>query len=163
MAHNSYDLLESWKAVPGINEAGDDVEAAHLMDWVHQAREALAQSKRLAVGDVTLGQVFAYAPTGADGIWPHPAVREVIESVQSRELESGFRTGIFNSRGVFSKSLGEGGEQERALAAKYRGYADALLGSAPRTAGALRRVAEGYQRNALQEDQEAELREDLGH
>lgn len=161
-ARNGYHLLDSWETLPGINEAGDDVDVSYLMDWVHRAREGLTATQRLAVGDITLGNVLAHAPGGADGVWPHPAVREVIESVQSPDLDRGFRTGIFNSRGVYSKGLDEGGAQERELAVRYQGYADALRGGAPRTAAVLRYVAERYRGDALQEDQEAELREDLG-
>ena len=103
--------------------------------------------------------LLAYAPAGTDAIWPHPAVREVIDRLASANLESGIASGVYNSRGVVTKSPYEGGAQERAIAARYRGYADALAITNPQTAGLLRRIAEDYERDAQREDDRAEQRD----
>lgn len=126
--------MDSWETLPGSNATGDDIDSEYLANWIREAREGLTREGRLTVGDITLGQLFAHAPAGADGTWPHPAVREVIETKQSHHIESGFRTGIFNSRGFVSKHYNEGGEQERVLADRYQEFAEAVQGSAPRTA-----------------------------
>lgn len=111
---------------------------------------------RLELRDITLGEVFANAPSEEDGSWPCIPVREVIEEVESRELENGFATGIANKRGIFSKSLGEGGKQERALATKYEAYAKACQSMYPRTAAVLMRVAVNYINEGQSEDARAE-------
>jgi hypothetical protein len=99
---------------------------------------------------------------GADGAWPHPAVRDVIEEVGSADLERGIEVGVYNGRGVVTKHPLEGGMQEHQLAERYAGFAPAVADRWPRTAAMLRRLAEGYRVDARREDQEAELREDLG-
>lgn len=50
------------------------------------------------------------------------------------------------------------GDQERALAAKYRSMADALATAHPHTAAVLRAVAESYQRDGVEGDAERKLR-----
>ena len=57
----------------------------------------------------------------------------------------------------FTKSLGEGGKQERKLAGRYDQFADALRLKWPRTAAMLKRIAQGYIREASREDLRSEL------
>lgn len=74
----------------------------------------------------------------------------------------GFNSGCFNKRGVHSRGVFDGGDQERDLAAYYRKQATALQISHPRLAGMLNRVAESYDRHGLMEDLEVRLRRE-GH
>ena len=73
-------------------------------------------------------------------------------------FRSGFATGLFNLGGPYSKSLDAGGQQEREVAATYERYAKACEFSWPRTAAALRRVAQSYLDMAEREDAEARMR-----
>lgn len=82
--------------------------------------------------------------------------------VHSDELEKGLSIGVYNSRGVFSRSIGEGGVLERSLAERYEGLATAIADSAHRTARMLRGIAESYRSEAAHEDRSASLEEDLG-
>jgi len=151
-----YKLLESWNQIPGLTEEGR-VDLEQLRSWVLQARTACQQSGRGTIGDQKIGKVLAYAPKTPDGIWPDLGVREVIEEVSSRELELGIEIGVYNKRGVWSKSVGEGGLQERQLAETYRNYATAVGDTHPRTGAMLRRIADGYDSDAHREDIRAEL------
>lgn len=159
-ARRGYDLLQSWRTVPGTREDGE-VDAEVLTNWIEQARAAASGGGRVVIADQTIGQMLSGSPAGADGSWPHRAVRDVIECVASTELEHGFAIGVANSRGIFSKSLTEGGVQERALADRYAGFAAVIVDRWPRTAATLRRIADQYRADAEREDREAELREDL--
>ena len=151
-----YKLLKSWNQVPGLTEEGR-VDLEQLRNWVLQARTACQLSGRGTIGDQKIGEVLAYAPNAPDGIWPDVAVREIVEEVSSRELELGIELGVYNKRGVWSKSIGEGGLQERQLAEIYRNYAAAVGDTHPRTAAMLRRIADGYHSDAYREDIRAEL------
>jgi len=62
-----------------------------------------------------------------------------------------------NARGVTSRGVYDGGQQERELAGRYRDWAKATAGSWPRTSRVLRRLAEDYERDAQREDERAEL------
>ena len=147
--------------MPGSTDDGR-IDVGVLREWVRRARAATTASGRGAVADGQIGQVLSGSPMGVDSAWPHIAVRDIIEEVASAELESGIEIGKYNSRGVVSRQIGEGGVQERQLAERYAGFASAVGDRWPRTAAMLRRMAERYRTDARREDQDAELREDLG-
>ena len=69
-------------------------------------------------------------------------VRELIEDLHSQGFEEGMHTGKFNSRGITSRPMGDGGTQERQLAAKHRACADQISDLWPRTGALLRQMAE---------------------
>lgn len=160
-ARLGYSLLQEWRTVPGQQDNGA-VDADHLREWIGAARERLQEVGRYTVGLHTIGQVLSGSPADPDGTWPCAAVRDIIEDLASSDLEEGIRIGVYNSRGVVTKDPSAGGAQERALAEKYDGLAAAVSTTHPRTARLLRRIAEGYRRDARREDFESELVEDLG-
>ena len=67
----------------------------------------------------------------------------------------GFAVGIFNKRGAYLKSLTDGGQQERELAAKYDAWTQACQIEWPRTAKVLDRIARRYEEQARREDEVA--------
>ena len=155
IALNAYRLLDSWKSVPGLNEDGQ-LDADRLRAWVSRARAELSRLKRRAVGDSQIGRVLAYSPADADGPWPAIRIRDLLEELQSPELENGLKVEIYNQRGVTTRGLESGGAQERELAARYRADADRLADRWPRTAALLRSVSDSYEREARREDEDAE-------
>jgi hypothetical protein len=89
-------------------------------------------------------------------------VRDLIEQISSADLEQGIEHGRYNRRGVVTKSLYEGGHQERQIAEHYERDARTVADQWPRTAVMLRRMAALYREEAARGDREAELRQDLG-
>lgn len=154
------ELLRSWNTLPATDEAGE-VDREELRRWVREAHEAVAQEGREPAGLQEIGKALSAAPRGEDGIWPHPAVREVVEDWESDHLEQGLALGRINSRGVVTKDPFEGGDRERALAEAYEDDARTLADRWQRTASVLRRLAQDYRRWGDKEDIEAELRQDL--
>jgi hypothetical protein len=150
-------LLSSWKKVPG-SKPGEALDGDALFRWVTSARELCRSSGRLSVCDIKIGEVLAYAPGETDGTWPCVAVRDVIEEIESDELLRGFEIGIFNKRGVHSRSPFEGGDPERKLAKTYADHAETIAPEWPRTAAALQRLAKQYEADARREDERAESR-----
>ena len=67
--------------------------------------------------------------------------------------------GVHNQRGVSTRGMNDGGEQERELVKKYSAYAEKCKVSWPRTAIALRRIAEHYELQAKWQDEHAEARD----
>ena len=159
-ARNAYRLLHDWRTIPG--QDGGQVDADALNGWVDRARAALSERHRLEVGDMTLGEVLSGSPSDPDGTWPTTAVRDLIERLESAELEEGLRLGVYNSRGVTVRDPLEGGSLERGLAQRYEGLASAVVSAWPRTADILRQLANEYYAEARQEDVSAGVREDLG-
>lgn len=160
-ANRADDLLKSWRTVPGMTEDGS-IDSEMLKSWVRRAREATTASGHERIGDKIIGQALSGSPSDADGTWPHVAVRDVIEEVASRELELGLELAVYDSRGVVTKHPFEGGAQERQLVERYASSASAISDRWPCTAAMLRRITDQYRAEARREDQEAELREDLG-
>lgn len=157
----AYGLLQSWRAIPG-SPPGRTIDQTRLQDWVRDARELLAASHRTKVGDLLLGETLSGSPEGGDGLWPAEPVRDVIELVESEELERGIAVGVANSRGATWRGLREGGKQEWALHERYERLADGVNDRWPRTAAMLRRIAQSYRWEAEEEDKRAALSEELG-
>ena len=88
-------------------------------------------------------------------MWPCEAVCEAMEAIASPEIGRGFQIGVYNSRGFHAR--GEGGEQERELAAKYRRWAERLHFDFPFVGGVLEDIAASYEREAWWEDSEATI------
>jgi len=158
-ARVAYELLDSWHALPGVDTEGV-VNEDTLRDWALGARRILHDQNRQEIGDQCIGHVLRYAPNGADEAWPHEAVRHLIEELQSDHIERGIESEVTNSRGVTSRGVFEGGDQERALAQQYRVWAETVQTRWPRTAAMLRRIAEHYEWEARHHDDDAERHED---
>ncbi len=156
LAAHAYAVLTGWKGYPGRTADGQ-IDVTTLDDWVVRARLLLSEFGRADIGDEVIGESFAYCPVGEDGVWPAEPVRDMIERIGSQELENGFLIGRLNSRGVTSRGVYDGGQQERDLAAQYRDWATITAGSWARTTRILRSIADGYERDARRQDAEAEL------
>ncbi len=158
---NAYHLLHDWNRIPGTRIDGT-VEFENLMDWVKAVRDACRESGHLYVCESQIGQKLAYAPAetedSSDDAWPCIAVRDVLEEVDSEAMFNGFQIGIFNKRGVVTRSPYAGGGSERKLQEKYESYAKKLAIDWPSTATCLQRLADDYGARAKQEDAGAELR-----
>ena len=82
-------------------------------------------------------------------------MRELLEEVRNDRIEKGLLTGLVNQRGVTSRGLSDGGEQEWELAESCRRRAKTSE-EWPRTRKLLLRLADHYEREARSEDEEAE-------
>ncbi len=154
VASQAWRLLESWGQLPGEDKG--EIDANVLSEWVDEAHRLAVQAERGAIGDQYIGKLLAHSPVGKDGVWPHSAVRDVIESMRNSKLETGVIIGVHNSRGVTSRGMMDGGNQERDLAKRYNGWAEATKFDYPRTSAMLREIARSYENHARDFDEEAE-------
>ena len=139
--------------MPGTNDEGR-VDSEALNRWLTEVRALLEDADRLDIGELQIGDVFAHAPSDADGTFPTRPVRDVLEAAPNDRLERGFVIGLHNKRGVTSRGLTDGGQQEYDLAERYDAWAKAVESTHPRTAGALRSVAESYREEGRRNDDE---------
>lgn len=159
LAERGYKLLDALERIPGQDEP-EDRQAGRLAGWVKTVRDACAKLGRGDIADVCLGKLLSSAPVGSDGVWPCEPVRQVMEDIQSERISEGAHTGLYNSRGVVWR--GEGGNQERELAEKYRGWAVALQYSHPFVSSTLlMSMVRTYEHEASREDMEAGIRRRL--
>jgi hypothetical protein len=158
-AERGYKLLDAIRRVPGHDDLGE-LRADLLAKWIKVVRDACAELGRAEVADISLGGLLSNAPTGGDGVWPCEPVREVMEEIQSVKISDGARTGLYNARGAHFR--GEGGDEERELAAKYREWADALRYTHPFLSSTLlMTMVKTYEYEASREDTEAGIRRRL--
>ncbi len=154
-ARLGYQILQSFKTVPGFIDNAEDVN--HLRAWISEVRRLANEADRADITDQQIGQVLAHAPNDpSDGAWPTTSVRNLIEEVSSKQIETGIAVGRYNMRGVFTKGLFDGGNQERALADEYRSWSK-LVTQWPRTASMLAEIAESWLRSAHQADTQMQL------
>jgi hypothetical protein len=156
----AYRLLEKLSRIPGHNRQGD-LEAARILEWLNRVRVACSELARGDVCDIQLGKLLSKAPVDSDGVWPCEPVREAIESLPTEKLCDGILNGLMNSRGAHWRARGEGGEQERQLAAQYAAWARALEFKYPRVTKILKEMVRTYEHQANREDTESSIRKRL--
>ncbi len=160
-AGNGWQLLHSWKKIPGLkNDATIDENTLNC--WIEKARELCMGTNRLEIGDQHIGMILANSPADKNNNWPPEPVCKVIETIKSKDINTGFSIQVYNNRGVVSKSRYEGGEQERKLSDKYRKMAENITTKFPQTALILFNIAEGYEEEAKLEDTKTHKR-NLGY
>ncbi|MQR02352.1 hypothetical protein [Glaciimonas soli] len=153
-ARLSYDLLSTFHTIPGASAEGVDMTT--LNDWIHKVRNHAKETMRVDITDQYIGTLLAHCPFDhMDKLWPHTSMRSLLEVLNNDEIERGIVIERFNMRGVHSRAIGEGGAQERELAAKYRNWADGM-NSFRRTYAMLQSIADDWDSQASSEDVRAE-------
>ena len=159
MAMAAHRVLDGIKRIPGEDEDGT-IQVKPLTSWITEVRQHCRNHGRANIGDQLIGQLLARAPEGKHGEWPCEAVCHAMEGIASLHIGRGFEIGVYNSRGV--QWRGEGGLQERELAATFRDMAERLHFEFPYIGGLLENIANGYEREANLWDSEAEKDKRLG-
>ena len=147
----AYRLLENVRRLPGADDEGR-IDPHVLSRWVSEARRLCGEHGRAEIGDSRIGQLLSRARSEENGAWPCRAVCEVLATIASQDITRGFEVGVYNARGVVSRSLDQGGAQERELSGRYRAWAERLVFDYPYVANILERIAKGYDREAERED-----------
>ena len=158
LATNARRLLERMQRIPGT-DAQENINPDELKTWLGQVRSRCARLGRADIGDQTIGKLLSWAPEDEDGVWPCRPVCEALESMTSDQVSKGFVVGTLNHRGVYVNN--KGGDQERDLAARYRGLASKLTYEYPYASRVLDRIAADYEHQAQREDIEFDVRERL--
>lgn len=147
---SAYRLLREWSAPPGCQQDGGFTGRA-LAAWLERVKAACTESGHLAIALSRVGQVLVYAPPDPDGLWVHRSVATVLNAKDAEAMRDGFRTQLFNLRGVHSPT---GGKEERELGEKYRRQAEEVEDRGyHRLASSLRELADSYDRDAEREAQ----------
>ncbi|HEV2746621.1 MAG TPA: HigA family addiction module antitoxin [Allosphingosinicella sp.] len=158
-ASHSYKLLEAIELLPGQENGA--LDAGRLVAWIEQARTSFKALARQDIGDQMIGKILSKAPPAEDGVWPCLPVRNALEEVITDHIEQGLHVALRNARGVHWR--GEGGSQEREIAAKYRAWADAMEYTHPKVAAIHRRLEKSYLREAEWEDNDAKIARRMRH
>jgi hypothetical protein len=157
-AEIAYKVLDSWQRLPWTFTSGA-IDYSAMLAWTKSALDLAKANGRRDVAAREIGKLLAYSPIDEeDQVWPTREVRELIEELADAELESALVIELFNKRGVHSRPVDGGGDQERQLAAQAMEAADALQAEWPRTAQMLRENAKQWLWHAGSEDTRASER-----
>lgn len=148
---NVYHLFSVAQFCP--SEKNGVVPKEDLFQWIEAFQTGLRNIHRENLFGSLLGRVLANSPVGQDNYEPAEAVRDAIERWPSEDLIRSYRTAIYNKRGVFTVT---GGDGERQLAERYKRNAEYLNLKWPQTAQIYYDLYEIYLREAESERSEAE-------
>lgn len=156
----AYDLLRTWKQIPGVNESGK-IDHEFLNDWVNKVRKLSGECSRAEVTDKRIGEVLAQYPEN-DNYWPPDEICNLIERINTESIKSSFTSATYYKRGSYSKSLYEGGKRERKIAKYFSDLATNHRNKYPQVASLLEKLSNAYTNDAKEEDESA-TRDKLEH
>jgi len=150
-----YKLLDGWKTIPGVDEA-NNIDVKFLRNWIKEARALCKENGRLKHANYRIGKILAHYPEGAE-IWPPEPICEIIDTINSRNLNDGFSETTHNKRSFSSRGPFDGGTREKNLAAYFKELAIKVAVKYPITSSILENISKGYERDAIKEDNSAAL------
>ncbi|MDO9208820.1 MAG: hypothetical protein Q7T91_11270 [Sulfuricurvum sp.] len=154
-ATTAYNLIDKVTLVPGQDQKIIDVNI--LRNWISDAQKLFIEADRIDIGNDQIGKILSIAPVGSDGIWPHEAIREILEEFTDEHISTAFIVGKSNKRGITTRAYDEGGNQEYVIADRYKLNAKALELLFPTTSKILHEMSEDYVRRGKWEDERNEI------
>jgi hypothetical protein len=146
MALNAWRLLHEWKIPPGTLENGT-FNGEQFRAWLLRVKELSAKSGHLEVSLITIGEVLIHAPDDPKGLWIHREIAKALNDREAENMRRGYKTAIFNSRGVHW--VDPSGKPEKELAEQYRIKAEEVENNGfQRLAETMRNLADGYEKEA---------------
>ena len=152
-------VLDGWRGCPGMTADGE-LDAAVMQQWVEAARQGLAAADLSGAGDYEIGRLLANSPEDENGTWPLPAVCALIDEVGSDNLDKGFIAGMCCGLMLSVRGVYDGGQQEHECAQRYHALSKQIRSTSRHTARLLKKAANRYEERAIQEDDQAEARQD---
>tara|TARA_R110002012_G_scaffold300131_1_gene499652 strand:- start:2923 stop:6717 length:3795 start_codon:yes stop_codon:yes gene_type:complete len=156
----AYQLLSSWKKIPGVDENGS-IDKVRLNAWIDYVRQKAQEISRLEVADLQIGQVLASYPENVD-FWPPEEICEIIERINTQSIKSNFSTATHNKRSFSTRGPFDGGDIERGHAAYFQKLYEKVKPKYPNVAEILSRLSKSYLVEARRMDERAE-RDKLEH
>ncbi len=150
----AFELLHSWKQIPGMDE-DFNINEDFLWQWIKKVRAFAESYGKLNIADAYIAEVLAQFPKSKDN-WPPDVICNVIESINTDSIKRNFYTAIINNRGVTSRGVFDGGDQERTLVEYYRNISEIHKNKFPAVSSIFDDLANRYEEQAKREDESAE-------
>jgi hypothetical protein len=116
IADNAYHLLNNWKTAPGVDKQGI-FNKDNFNNWLARTKEICAKSDHLDIALIKIGRVLVNSPEDSSGLWINKTIAIALNEKNARKMREGYRSGIFNSRGVHK--IDPTGKPELELSEKY--------------------------------------------
>jgi hypothetical protein len=146
IASNAYRLLMEWHFPPGIQLDGS-YNGDAFGTWLDAVKKDCTATGHLEIAMTILGHVLIYVPPDESGLWINRFAAAALNAKDAEDMRNGFRTELYNSRGVHY--VDPTGKPEKDLADKYRVQAEAVEDAGyHRFAAMLRGLAASYEQEA---------------
>ncbi len=155
ISEHSFELLSSWKTIPGSEKDGI-INSAALNEWIFHVSNKLKEYDLDRMAMEYLGKTFYYAPKDKDGFFISRIVAAYLQKEEMDSARMGYELEAYNSRGVHF--VDPTGKPEFELEEKYKDYADeADKEGYFRFAVTLRNIASSFHRHALENIEDSRL------
>lgn len=146
IAANAWHLLHNWRIPPGMQEDGS-FDQDYFSGWLERVKKICSESGHLGVAFNNIGSVLIHCPSSPDGLWINKIVADTLNAKDADDMRCGFRSKLFNSRGVYT--IDPTGKPERELAKKYWQQAEDVENAGyHRLAATFRDLAKNYDHHA---------------
>lgn len=145
--------------IPGYSYKTRTFDSIEFSKWV-KLLLTLAKDQKYLKGTIcAVSRILAKTPIDEDGIWPHKALRDIIELEKNPELEEQTAIERMNQRGCTVRGINEGGKKEREIASKIHSNIQTISNIYPRTARMLTIIERDYENYADRLDLDVKERE----
>lgn len=158
MGECAFYILFFGKNLVSFKDSNGTIDETFMCQYIEQLYKLAEERKRLGVINNIIGSILGDIPR--DENYPPKALCELVERLNSDEVDRHISIRIINSRGVTSRSYKEGGGQERAIVAKFEKYKEKTKLLYPRMTKILDSLIKNYSEEATRMDDEASI-EDL--
>lgn len=151
--NNTY-ILSTLRKTPFVDN-DNEIDEVALNNYIDQL-QALGTIKRKIKGvNTVIGELLGNYPEIED--YPPTAICDIIERLNNKEVNNGFRTRIYNKRGVTVRPALEGGTLEIREAKKYKRYADKVRYTHPIVCRIFDDLSTDYYHMAKEEDTKVKI------
>ena len=157
LAECAFRIYYDLHTCPCVDACGAVDEPA-LKAYISELYRLAGEQKLTNATNIVVGDLLGCLPRNEH--YPQDALCELVEKISSDVVDRHIQCKIFNSRGVTTRAYNEGGDQERALIAKYKEYKDKVKFKSPRMGKIFDNLIKDYESQARHADIVAEL-EDL--
>lgn len=148
----SYDLLKTCKMIPG---GGENPSIEETNSWVSEAMDLCSKAKRDRIGKTQIGTLLANGFKISGGsISIVESVLDAIERNSDEDIDCGFETEIYNSRGVVMGSMAA---RESSDSNFFLQYSEYISTSYPHVGSVIQKISENYRLSSIRSKEQEEL------
>lgn len=156
-AHVASELLDSWTQIPGL-QTDWSIDEDKMYEWLVAARDKCSETGHSRGYSIRIWEMLAHTPADSQGVWPSIPVRNIIEKLDDDSIDLHASIGFSNQHSTVIKNVGDGTGYEKSLAEKYKNDAEGMVIEWPRSSWILKNISKSFERSAVREDIENDLR-----
>lgn len=153
--HLIHVIFDYWESIPGMRE-DQSIDSTTLESWVEKVRALGEKEDVLDCVDDRVGLVLSRYPRNPP-YWPEERIFKIIDQTNSKMMNGGYQSGLFNSGGATVRGAYDGGDIERDRAAYYEDLENSYRTKFPVVAAIFKQLKEDYLHFARSIDRSAEL------